>query len=312
MASVNIGETLRRARIKRNISLDELQQLTKIQKRYLIAIEDNDLDALPSQFYARAFIRQYAEEVGEDGDYLVDVLEGKDQPQLVFEEEELEGSRRGKHAADPKKLQLQASLPAMVLGLIAFVILSIVAYYTWLDHKSDPLIATNSSVQVEGSLSSTKASESAKSEAPPSEAQPEEPQKPQQTVTMEHNEDLNAQMKAENVDGDVHLEFIGKESPSWISLTVDNHMLVDHILQPGETYNADLPAGTAEARIQIGYMNQVHLKLNGHDVDFQPNPAINDRKNITMQFNYLQADGQQENSEQQPEAQQNAQPEQVQ
>lgn len=53
MASINIGETLRKARIDKKISLDELQQRTKIQKRYLLAIEENDFHELPSDYYLR-------------------------------------------------------------------------------------------------------------------------------------------------------------------------------------------------------------------------------------------------------------------
>lgn len=37
---VNVGKKLREAREKKGLTLDDLQQATKIQKRYLIAIED--------------------------------------------------------------------------------------------------------------------------------------------------------------------------------------------------------------------------------------------------------------------------------
>ena len=39
-----IGDNLRQARLNKNISLDELQQKTKIQKRYLEAIEKGAFD----------------------------------------------------------------------------------------------------------------------------------------------------------------------------------------------------------------------------------------------------------------------------
>ena len=60
----HIGDRLKNARIKQGHTLDDLQQLTKIQKRYLIAIEENRLEDLPGDFFVNAFIRQYADVVG--------------------------------------------------------------------------------------------------------------------------------------------------------------------------------------------------------------------------------------------------------
>ena len=51
-----IGEILKEARIQQGYTLDDLQQTTKIQKRYLQAIEDGNPDILPGRFYARAFV----------------------------------------------------------------------------------------------------------------------------------------------------------------------------------------------------------------------------------------------------------------
>ena len=52
------------AREEKSISLDELQTMTKIQKRYLVGIEEGNYDSMPGKFYVRAFIKQYAEAVG--------------------------------------------------------------------------------------------------------------------------------------------------------------------------------------------------------------------------------------------------------
>lgn len=61
-----LGQLLRKARLEREISLDELQESTKIRKKYLEAIEEGNYKLLPGNFYVRAFIKSYAENVGLD------------------------------------------------------------------------------------------------------------------------------------------------------------------------------------------------------------------------------------------------------
>lgn len=58
--SVEIGSYLRQAREAIGLSLDQLQEKTKIQKSFLIAIENGEFDKLPSPFYVRTYLRSYA------------------------------------------------------------------------------------------------------------------------------------------------------------------------------------------------------------------------------------------------------------
>ena len=92
-----IGQTLKEAREKKGLTLDDLQQTTKIQKRYLIAIEAENFDALPGDFYVRAFIQQYAKVVDLDGDELLAQLESKLKLRLLMKR------RRGQRRSESNR-----------------------------------------------------------------------------------------------------------------------------------------------------------------------------------------------------------------
>jgi cytoskeletal protein RodZ len=63
-----LGEFLRRERELRHISLDDVAERTKISRRYLEAIEEEQYDRLPGETFVRGFIRSYAQSVGLDPD----------------------------------------------------------------------------------------------------------------------------------------------------------------------------------------------------------------------------------------------------
>jgi transcriptional regulator with XRE-family HTH domain len=62
----SLGEFLRRERELRHISLDDVAERTKINRRYLAAIEEGHYDRLPGEAFTRGFIRAYAQSVGLD------------------------------------------------------------------------------------------------------------------------------------------------------------------------------------------------------------------------------------------------------
>jgi hypothetical protein len=67
-----IGDTLSEARTRRAVDLEEVHAATGIRPRYLEAIEQEDWDALPEEFYARSFIRKYAVFLDVDPEPLVE------------------------------------------------------------------------------------------------------------------------------------------------------------------------------------------------------------------------------------------------
>lgn len=61
-----IGRTLKEARNRLGLTLEEAERSTRIRTHYLKALEDGELSSLPSQAQARGFLRNYSEYLGLD------------------------------------------------------------------------------------------------------------------------------------------------------------------------------------------------------------------------------------------------------
>jgi hypothetical protein len=67
-----IGASLREARSRRGLSLEDVQKRLRIRDRYLVALEEERWDALPGEAYVKGFLRTYAEFLGLDGTLYLD------------------------------------------------------------------------------------------------------------------------------------------------------------------------------------------------------------------------------------------------
>lgn len=66
-----LGERLRQQREKRGITLDQAAADTRIREKFLKALEDDDIQALPGAVHTKGFLRNYAEYLGLDDQALV-------------------------------------------------------------------------------------------------------------------------------------------------------------------------------------------------------------------------------------------------
>ena len=57
---MEIGQKLKAAREAMGLSLEEVEQATKIRRKYLQALENEQFDLLPGAVYAKAFLKNYA------------------------------------------------------------------------------------------------------------------------------------------------------------------------------------------------------------------------------------------------------------
>lgn len=71
MAS-EVSQALREARARRGLELSEVERITKIRSKYLLAMEEDHWSELPGAAYARGFLATYAQVLGLDSQTLVD------------------------------------------------------------------------------------------------------------------------------------------------------------------------------------------------------------------------------------------------
>ena len=69
--TTSFGAELRRERELRGIPLREVAEATKVNLRFLEALEQNDFSAVPGGLFTRGFIRAYANHIGADADKLL-------------------------------------------------------------------------------------------------------------------------------------------------------------------------------------------------------------------------------------------------
>src|SRR5690625_2076718 len=116
---MGIGGRLKETREDLDMSLETLQEKTKIQKRYLLAIENGDFHVLLGTFYARAFIKEYAIAVGLDLDELL--LEFKDEiPSPESDQISAPYSRlqRSRKRNEPKNTAVFSFIPTVIVVLL--------------------------------------------------------------------------------------------------------------------------------------------------------------------------------------------------
>jgi cytoskeleton protein RodZ len=66
-----IGSTLREARVRRNLTLQQVEEDIKIRVKYVQAMENEDFDIMPGPTYVKGFLRTYSEYLGLDPEVII-------------------------------------------------------------------------------------------------------------------------------------------------------------------------------------------------------------------------------------------------
>ncbi|AUI71600.1 helix-turn-helix domain-containing protein [Companilactobacillus alimentarius] len=259
-----IGQKLRNARIKKGYTIDDLQQITKIQKRYLIAIEEGQFDHLPGDFYVRAFIKQYSDAVGISGD---DVLEEykADIPnsQPAQEEAPQENKTRSiKEESNSFFSSLGNYIPQIVVGIVVIVIIAVIAF--GMIHRSQN--ASSVTIPKDNTTKVTKKSTSKKTK-----------KTTKTKKTAKKADTKSVSVKASDTDDTYTVKNVpssglkvvvtGKGGQAWIQFTEGSNTTWQQALSADEKKETTVPADTTSFKIQTGNVNNTEITIDGKKLD---------------------------------------------
>lgn len=301
LSLTELGKSLEEARKQKNITLDELQTITKIQKRYLQAIEAGNYDILPGKFYARAFIKQYAEAVDLDPEKLFDEY-ASEVPKTETEVSSGLSRVQKKQTTVSNTSSLFFSLLPMILAIVLVISVLVFIWLFWqkqdLDNKdegntSGPVVESQEDENVtivNPNDAKDVPEESQKAEEVPTDL--EGATEPEPTVVESAQEMVQVSQQNGNSPTTTY-ELKGTEQFT-VELTstgrsyigIENGMGKSFYaaeLKEGEKVSYDFSA-EQEIELNIGRTLDVAVKINGQDFEypFPPNEKVHQKIKITF------------------------------
>jgi cytoskeleton protein RodZ len=233
----SLGDTLRRAREAQGLALDEVASRTRINPKYLEAIEADRRDLLPGSFFYRSFIHQYAGVLSLDTEPLdaeVDRILSQEKPLPLPGEVDVASAQRATALA---AIGRDRSPLLLWFAILFFVLLGSSGLYAWW-HKTRNIDAAGAS-RTEHVTVSAATSRGA-------------PAKP---VTAP------APAVAASVDR-VQLDITVTEQ-TWLSLSSDGKRIFSGTLRPNETKTVE---GRDSATLKVGNAAGLEVRLNGKPI----------------------------------------------
>lgn len=299
-----IGDKLKEARQSQGYTLDDLQQMTKIQKRYLIAVEEGNLDVLPGNFYARAFIKQYADSVGLNGEELI--KEHMDSLPQVSETTYSKGvdskQTRSKNKSSGFLATIQDSLPTILIVLLVIAI--IFAIYLAVtfgggNGDSDSFIQGDDAseiVEVDDNGEESDEEADTDNENTENQASDTDDIDDDESEDDDSEEDESAEQTVEETGGTDNstvytiqgnhpteqvLTLSAEGGSSWVSIEVDGSMTEQGTIQDGQSLSVDFDDTVSEIALVIGNASATLVELNDMEL-----PAAEEAVRQEMYINF--------------------------
>lgn len=277
MRQKSIGEVLRSARESRSWNLIDVQRMTKIQAKYLQALEYNDFEYIPDSNYIESFLVTYADALELDSAVLLDAY--KKNSLVIYyeegEEEELSTELKRRYKLR-KKNKKDSFLPLFYLLLAAglmiifvtFVIHSRMKQISLFSNQSTSYSVTRQVTNSSSSIASTSTSGNVIEESSSNSSSSTS------SSTTSASEMIQLTGSGESISATVSkftypidITVTADNTTSWISLS-------DTTLSGGVTLTPDNPSattkieeGVSSATLVLGVVKGVTITIGGQKLD---------------------------------------------
>lgn len=277
MRQKSIGEVLRSARESRSWNLIDVQRMTKIQAKYLQALEYNDFEYIPDSNYIESFLVTYADALELDSAVLLDAY--KKNSLVIYyeegEEEELSTELKRRYKLR-KKNKKDSFLPLFYLLLAAGLMIIFVTFVIHSRMKQISLFSNQStsysvSRQVTNSSSSIASTSTSGNVIEESSSNSSSSTSSSTTSTSEmiqvtgSGESISATVSKFTYPIDITVT--ADNTTSWISLS-------NTTLSGGVTLTPDNPSattkieeGVSSATLVLGVVKGVTITIGGQKLD---------------------------------------------
>ena len=258
MKLYSLGEQLRAARTKKKLSLYDVEKLTGVEAQFLLAMEMDQLKALPEEIQQEA-LEKYATFVGLDGKRLYEEQRQKERRlaekknQSNRKEDSLDAktpmSRFSKHKREEKRKSTY--LPLLILSAVSLLIICSVGYIIIRHLSNQPQVIKLNTISTANHLSVAGKAKSSRN-----------------VKTTTQGNQLMVDLS--NVASSVVLgvELSGNNEDTWFS--VDNSDVSESYLlskTKKSKYSLDLSDKTRTTQITIAQSSKVTVKINGESLD---------------------------------------------
>jgi cytoskeletal protein RodZ len=291
-----LGNRLKEARLAKGLSLEDLQSLTKIQKRYLIGIEEGNYSSMPGNFYVRAFVKQYAEALQLNPDEIFETYKSEipathhdDLPEQLSRVK----TRKTLTGGNSKIFDV---LPRILIGVFVLGAAGVLYYFLTnnvgnnatnaINKETDPvkIVRSESLEKADENEETKQTDEEKKNEDPKQEEEKPVEVTPKQELTVSESSGITSIYDLKNADK-FEVKLVSK-GETWVGIKDGNGKsyfqgMLSTSGTPSQT--VDL-SSQSKAVIVVGRTVDTEIYVNDQKLEYAIAPTDVVRQNITIQY----------------------------